>query len=226
MQINPLPGKPGKVDIVWLGSLTTSCKVPADAIGLQSGDMPGFSAGTSVSIDATLAASLASVSLGLGGNFEKSSTLTIRKASLDTINLINLDNWLQTPANRSSFEAACGPVLQQSNVFAVDEAFVIADGTYSIKNTAGAKVAFTPPPNIPVKASADASGGSSGDLTITQPVVFALRQMAPFTGSVFALAARPVPNTDAPTVALHASTRTPLAGKTVEEISFQAPRRR
>src|SRR6185312_2461418 len=144
-----------------------------------------------------------------------------------SLDLISLDNWLRDPANAPGFQSVCGAILQRPDVYAVEEAFVIEDGTFAIRNSAGAKIAVTPPPGVPVTATAGASGGASGDLHITQPVVFALRRMAPFADGMFAPAAvGAAPGaTPAPQLSGAAPQQftTPLAGKLVESVHLTPP---
>ncbi len=226
VQIAPATGNSGAVDILWLGSLDSSCQVPADILGIQSGIVPGLTSGTSVTVSADVGAAIAGVSLGAAGDVQKTSTLTINKASVNSINLISLDNWLQDPANGKAFQSRCGSILARPNMYAVEEAFVISDGTYAFRNTADAKLSVRPPPGVPVKAELGVGGGPTGDLRITQPVVFGLRRMAPLAGGSFtpppAATATPAgaipPQLAQPRAAGGAA---PLAGKTVERVQWQ-----
>jgi hypothetical protein len=71
----------------------------------------------------------------------------------------------------------CGPTAAQPNVYVIEEAFVVSNGTLSVENKAGVKLELTPPTGMPFKGGVDASGRSSGDLSITQPVVLAIKRM-------------------------------------------------
>ena len=88
----------------------------------------------------------------------------------------------------TALSRVCGPILAQTGVFVVQEAFIISSGSYTFQTKAGVKIGVTPSPNVPVKATVDASKGDSGTLTITQPTVFALKVLQPLPQGGFQIA--------------------------------------
>lgn len=177
VQMTPVDEK--TVDLRWLGSLQESCGLPENVISIKSGDVPGVVTGKDYSIGAKVAASIAKIGVGVGAEAKgaRSATLTIGAASADAFDLIRFRGWLAVPANAASLTASCGSTLSEPNIYVIQEAFVISDGSFSFRNEAGAKIAVDLPPNVPVQVGTDASGKTTGDLLIKKPIVFAFHRI-------------------------------------------------
>ena len=236
VQINPLDApaiaQAKTVDIVWLGTLAT-CGVPDTVLAVTPGDVPGISAGTSYALNADISAKLGPASLDAGANATSTAQLKIDASTDTSLNYVSFSAWVADADNAKAFNAKCRTLLAGANTFVVQEAFVISKGSYSFAKNTGGKLAVTPPPNIPVKAEVDANGGPTGDLTITQPIVFALKAMQELPEGGFRVATALHPHTAVRhghgPVAVAAGApppppppavppESPLAGKTVQAV--------
>lgn len=192
VQVNPLDGKPlsqsQQIDIVRFGTLQ-DCKVPASAVQVTDSAVPTMTLGATYSLDASIGASLAKIaSVDLGANASSTADFTINKATDSTLDYIVLANWAADPTNAQTMRSACQSIFNQPNVYVVNEAFIVSDGNYSFKDNYGGKIDVTPPPNVPVHGSVDGSTGSSGGLTVSTPIVFALKTLQPLPQGGFQLA--------------------------------------
>jgi hypothetical protein len=177
-----------QLQVRWLGALQ-DCGVPATALVVNQAAVPGISSGSTFSLSASIAADLAGVSLGsLGGDASSSTNLTITTATDSALNYIDFTRWANDPANRMALAAACGPALNQPNTYIIQEAFIISSGSYNFKNTRGATISVTPPPQVPVKLSASGSDSGNAAITISSPIVFALKVLQPVPGGSFQVA--------------------------------------
>ncbi len=189
--IPPAPGAAAsKLDLRYEGSLAL-CGWPDFAKSVEEGATPAISAGTTVGFDASLGAKLAGVGGQIGVNSSSQAALTIGKATFDTLPKIALQNWTQDPANAAIYKQKCGAYFSQPGYYVVSDAFVISSGSYTFLNSTGGSISVTPPPTVPVTASADVKVGDNGSVTITQPVVFALHLLQPLPMGAFADAAPP-----------------------------------
>ncbi len=177
----------GPIQIRWLGSLQ-DCGVPFDALAVNTASVPGIVSGDTFSLDASVAAKAAGVSLGtLGVNGNDGAHLTIETSSDESLDYLHFSNWLNNPVNHKAINDACGPELTESNVFIVQEAFVISSGSYSFIDAAGGTISVAPP-SSPVNGSADVTIGSNGSITIGAPTVFALKALQEVPAGAFQVA--------------------------------------
>jgi hypothetical protein len=177
-----------QLGITRLGSLK-SCSVADAAVLVTDSAIPTMTEGATYSIDASLGAKLASIAAAdLGANASSTADFTITKSTDSTLDYIALSRWMNDSANASVVQQACHNIFNQTNVYVVQEAFIISAGTYTFKDSHGANISVTPPPNVPVKASIDGSNGNNGGLTIDSPIVFALKVLQPLPDGGFKLA--------------------------------------
>ena len=167
-----------QLDIRWLGRLE-DCGVPAAALAVSDAVVPAINAGDTYSIDASLGASLAGVSGKLGANASSTADFVVSKSTDSSLNFIGFQSWAADPGHAAVLGQRCGPSLALPGVYVVQEAFIVSDGSYTFKTTGGGDIAVQPPPNVPVKLSAGGSTGNTGALTITSPIVFALKVLQP-----------------------------------------------
>ncbi len=167
-----------QLDIRWLGRLE-DCGVPVTALAVSDASVPSISAGNTYSIDASLGASLAGVSGKLGANASSAADFIVSKSTDSSLNFIGFENWASAPGHAAIMSQSCGHALALPGVYVVQEAFIVDEGSYTFKTTAGGDIAVQPPPNVPVKLSAGGTTGSTGALTITSPIVFALKVLQP-----------------------------------------------
>lgn len=181
VQIQPVPTRDGKktVDIGGLGNLVSSCSVPSSVLAIQSGNMPGVKSGKAYNISASIGLKLARIGADVSGQYSGTTTLTIEKDAVPSLNFINVNNWILR--NRAAFESRCLAWLSKPNVYVIEEAFVVSKGSYSITYKDGATVKVTPGANAPVTASLGVSNSPTGELNIIEPVAFALRQMGQYS---------------------------------------------
>lgn len=176
------------IAITWLGTLA-DCGVPATVLATTSADVPGLQSNTSVSLDASIAAKAAGLTLGsLGANLAQNATLTISAASDVSLDYLQFAQWANNAANRTAVAAACGPKLAQPNTYVVQDAFQIAAGSYVFTNSAGGNVAVSPP-SSPAGGSVSTTIGSGGTITIAKPAVFAIKTLQQLPSGSFDLAA-------------------------------------
>lgn len=208
VQITPV-GK-DEIDLRWLGSLAGSCQVPSSALTVTKGGVGQVRTDREYSIGVQAAASVAKVGAEVGAKGARSAQLTVKKASADALDLIRFRSWLAVPTNAAGIDTRCGSTLREPNVYVVQEAFVVSDGSFTFLNDAGVKVGVTPPPTVPVKIGLDASGKSNGDLVITQPIVFAIHRMQQAKDGSFRTLGQESAEVDANSV---------LAGKRIRNVS-------
>ncbi len=182
------PQAGGAIDLRLLGTLADCAVPPAAALVSQAG-VPGMAAGATVAVDASLGARLAGVSAEIAANAGAKTALTITEAMDSTLDYIVFQRWAADPAHAAALRQACGPILAQPGIYVVQEAFVVSAGSFTFTNSAGGKIAVVPPPGVPVQAGVDVQTGQSGALTITQPIVFALKVLAPLPQGGFEVAA-------------------------------------
>ena len=190
VQVLPPPAsKQGAgLDLRLLGRLS-DCAVPPAAVVTNDAAVPGISAGSTFKFDASVGAKLAGVSASVAANAGAQTVFTVGAASDSTLDFITFQRWATDPANGTALSQACGTILGQTGVYVVQEAFVISAGSFTFQTSAGGKIDVTPPPNVPVTAGADAQTGKTGALTITQPIVFALKVLQPLPAGGFQVAA-------------------------------------
>jgi hypothetical protein len=177
-----------QLGITRLGSLK-SCGVADAAVVVTDSAIPAMTEGATYSIDASLGAKLANIaSVDLGANASSTADFTITKSTDSTLDYIALSRWMNETANASAVSQACNSIFNQKNVYVVQEAFIISAGTYTFKDSQGANIAVTPPPNVPVKASINGSTGNNDGLTVDSAVVFALKVLQPLPAGGFQLA--------------------------------------
>ena len=217
VQTTGTPGKAGQIDLRLLGQLS-DCAVPAAALVVQNAAVPSVTSGSTYGIDASLGAKLAGVSGQLGGNVSSMANFTIGSSTDSTLDYIAFQRWATDVVNAASLSHACGQILAQSGVFVVQEAFGISSGSYTFQTKGGVSIGVTPPPNVPVQASVGANAGTTGGLTITQPVVFALKVLQPLPQGGFQVASGlgsdgpvshdlPQPRSDTPMLATRSAIR-------------------
>jgi hypothetical protein len=175
------------IQIRWLGSLQ-DCGVPTDALAVNTASVPGIVSGDTFSLNASIAAKAVGVSLGsLGVNGSDSAHLTINTSSDDSLDYLHFSNWLDDPSNHAAVDKACGSQLTQSNIFIVQEAFVISSGSYNFVDGGGGTISVAPP-NSPVTGSANVAVGNGGTITIGAPTVFALKALQEVPSGAFHVA--------------------------------------
>jgi len=208
------------VDLLWLGMLQ-DCGVPASALAVEGGAVPAITSGRSYSIGTNVAAALTGIGPSIAANATRTTQLRIDQASDVSVNLINLDTWLANPANMQALQfSPCGHFLAQPNVYTIEEAFIVFKGSYAFTDAAGATLAVTPAPGVPVTVSGSVSGGANESLQIDQPIVFAIRNMRPFSGGFAPVAtATASGREEAPAPAA----TSPLAGKALGQVRIPFP---
>lgn len=194
VQVTSSDGKPlsqaSHIDIRRLGSLKQDCKVPASVLQVTDSAVPEISQGSTYSLDASIGADIAKIaSIDLSANTGSTVDFTIKAATDSTLDFIALTNWATDPANAALINQACRGTFSLPNVYVVQEAFVVSNATYTFKDSNGAKISVTPPPNVPVHGSAGGSNGDNGGLTVTVPTVFALKVLQPVPAGGFQIAA-------------------------------------
>jgi hypothetical protein len=194
VQVTAADGKPltqaSRIDIQRLGSLQQDCKVPSTALQVVDSAVPAISQGSTYSLDASIGANIAKIaSIDLSANAGSTVDFTIKAATDSTLDFIALTNWATDPANAVLINQACRSTFALPNVYVVQEAFVVSDATYTFKDSNGAKISVTPPPNVPVHGSIGGSSDNNGGLTVTAPTVFALKVLQPVPEGGFHIAA-------------------------------------
>ncbi len=197
VQVTAADGKPltqaSRIDIQRLGSLQQDCKVPAAVLQVTDSAVPSINQGSTYALDASIGANIAKIaSIDLSANTGSTVDFTIKAATDSTLDFIALTNWANDPANAVLINQACRSTFSLPNIYVVQEAFVVSDATYTFKDSNGAKIAVTPPPNVPVHGSIGGSSDNNGGLTVTQPTVFALKVLQPVPQGGFHIAAIPV----------------------------------
>lgn len=211
IQIDPVAGHTNLVDIRWLGDLS-SCGVPASAVVVKPGSVPGIGTNTSATLDSNVSGSLLK-GIGAALSAAKSTVLTMTNASDDSLNLIMFNAWLSIPTNNALFNGTCHAIMTSANVYLIEEAFVVSKGSLALKNSAGANVSFTPPVGSSVlTAGFKSSVNSDGTLDISSPITFAVRRMRQVNNITWA-ALGSIDNSTAPNDVQI------LSGKTVRSIT-------
>lgn len=178
------PRTDAPIDITPLSTLA-SCGVPASAVVVKPGATPAMSSDGTATVDAKLAATIAHIDIGsLGANYSHDVTMKVDDASEAWLDVGKLGQFLSVPANRQAVQSACPSLFDPANpdaanIYIVQIAYVISAGSFSFKNALGATISVTPGPAAPVTASAGASTGTNGTLTVTTPIAFAVKVLAP-----------------------------------------------
>jgi len=175
------------VEARWLGDFRR-CGVTDKDMGVVKGKFPALGVGEDFSVKASFAASLLE-RLGLRAEAEKvnGAVLKIDEAGGDAIDLLALKIWLEMPANKKNFPAACNDFLAQDDVYLVSEAFRISKGSYELIDKNGAKLSL----NAAVAGKsidADFSGsiGSNGALAVAGDFYFGVRRVKRLASGGFA----------------------------------------
>ncbi len=186
IQNEPAAAAQGSVVLQWIAPLS-KCGVPDSALVVSAPALAAISAGATFGADASVAAQLANVSGELGGNASSTANLTINSSTDSSLDYVSFQRWATDPANAQALSQACGSILAQPGMAVVQEAFVISSGSYTFQTNKGAKIKLSPPAKLPVQAGVSVTSGTQGTVTISQPLVFALRLLQPLPQGGFAL---------------------------------------
>jgi hypothetical protein len=180
----------GQVDVTWLGNLK-DCGVPDSAVNVEQAATPNFTGSGDYSLDANVTASIVKFNASAGAKIGSTSAVTIKAASDEFIDFLQFHAWYAIPSNAQQFNTLCGQITLGSGVYVVQEAFVVTDGSVSVKDNANANVSLTPSANSIFKAGIDASGNSTGELTISKPAVFAIKRLQQTSATTWATLGQP-----------------------------------
>ena len=180
-------GSPGSVALQWISPLSR-CGVPDSALVVSNPPLAAISSGATFGADASVGAQLASVSGELGADASSTANLTITSSADSSLDYVAFQRWATDPANAQALSQACGSILAQPGMAVVQEAFVISSGSYTFQTNKGGKIKLSPPGKLPVQAGVSVTSGTQGTVTISQPLVFAMRLLQPLPQGGFALA--------------------------------------
>lgn len=171
-----------------------TCGYPAEVLAPEVGKIPAISFAKSREIGASAMLNIKGIEAGPEFSNVASSRLQISDHSADSLRMVALRIWQETPGNLDGNARFCIEELEKPDYYLITEAFRVAKGRYTLLDKSGAKLKVSLAnlgrllkfePDVKYEVTAE------GELVIDEQVSFAIRRAISTTAGFEVLGAAP-----------------------------------
>jgi len=186
----------GATSVRWLADIR-KCGLKNSDLGFTQGTSGAISSDTNYSADVGATLAILSIKAQIQPQLQAAKTVTVKvdKDGADAIDLIATSAWFSDPGHIAAMPAICKTFLSQPDTYLVNEAFRISSGSYTFKDSAGAKINLSALSGQNISANAGVSAAADGSITIASDVYLAVKDVKQLSLGAFTTMGQTGPST-------------------------------